>query len=155
MAEMATGLILDSQPSSLLFLFGFCWCCRKQKERKYIFVKKKWCSFPSIKDIVKVSLINCNYFMYSSTLSSLCPFPKLARDSESHLSRILWQLCNCDDNKYCDTKSQVVFLQTLIAFLWLIIKCLCMCWCWRVQLFDVIDEFHSGQTQTRPSSLFC
>ncbi|EDL82007.1 procollagen, type XI, alpha 1, isoform CRA_d [Rattus norvegicus] len=62
---------------------------RKTKREKIYIRKKKWCSFPSIKDIVKVSLINCNYFMYSSTLSSLCPFPKLARDSESHLSRIL------------------------------------------------------------------
>lgn len=38
-AEMETGLILDSQFSSLLFLFGFLWCCRKKRREQYLFIK--------------------------------------------------------------------------------------------------------------------
>lgn len=38
--------------------------------------------------------------MYSSILLSMCPFPKLARAFEFHLTLILWQLQNYDGNKY-------------------------------------------------------
>lgn len=54
---------------------------------------------PIHQNIVKVCLINCNYFICSSTLSFMCPFPKLARDSESHLALTSQQLWNCGDNK--------------------------------------------------------
>lgn len=47
-----------------------------------------------------VCLINCNYFMYSSTLLSMCLFPKLARVSELHLTLFSWQLRSSDGNKY-------------------------------------------------------
>ena len=88
-AEMETGLILESQFSSLLFLFGFLWCCRKKKKReKYIFIKDM-VLIPIHQGCAKtMCLINCN-FMYSSILLSMCPFPKLARVSEFHLTLIL------------------------------------------------------------------
>lgn len=93
-----------------------------------------------------VCLINCNYFMYSSILLSMCPFPKLACVSEFHLTLILWQLQNYDGNKYMyHEKIKLQFLMTLIPFLWWIIKCLCIYWCWRVQLFDVANKFLRGQ----------
>lgn len=46
--------------------------------------------------------------MYSSTLSFMCSFPKLARDTESHLALTSWQLWNCGDNKCSVTKTKVV-----------------------------------------------
>lgn len=42
---------------------------------------------------------SCNYCRYSSTPSSVCPCPKLARDSEFHPALISRQLWNCNDNK--------------------------------------------------------
>lgn len=87
--------------SHLLFPFGFLWCCRKKRERKkYIFIKNM-VLIPVHQGCAKtVCLINCNYFMYSSILLSMCPLPKLARVSEFHLTLILWQLQNYDGNKY-------------------------------------------------------
>ena len=143
---METGLILDSQFSSLLSLFGFLWCCRKKKREKYIFIKDM-VLIPIHQGCAKtVCLINCKYFMYSSILLSMCPFPKLACVSEFHLTLILWQLQNYDGNKYMyQEKIKLQFLMTLIPFLWWIIKCLCIYWCWRVQLFDVANKFLRGQ----------
>lgn len=46
-----------------------------------------------------VCLINCNYFMYSSVLLSMCPFPKLARAFEFHLTNFM-TIANYDGNKY-------------------------------------------------------
>lgn len=81
-AEMETGLILDSQLSSLLFLFGFLWCCREKKREKYIFIKDMVLISIHEGCAKTVCLINCNYYMYSSILLSMCPFPKLARAFE-------------------------------------------------------------------------
>lgn len=56
-----------------------------------------------------VCLINCNYFVYSSILLSMCPCPKLACVSEFHLARILRQSQNYDGNKCMyDEKHKVV-----------------------------------------------
>lgn len=61
---------------------------KKKKERKYIFIKDM-VLIPIHQGCAKtMCLINCN-FMYSSILLSMCPFPKLARVSEFHLTLIL------------------------------------------------------------------
>ena len=63
-AEMETGLILDFQFSSLLFLFGFLWCCRKKRREKYIFIKDM-VLIPIHQGCAKtMCLINCNYFEF-------------------------------------------------------------------------------------------
>lgn len=110
-AEMETSLILDTPFSPLLFLFGFLWCCRKKREReKYIFIKDM-VLIPIHEGCAKtVCLINCNYFVYSSILLSMCPCPKLVCVSELHLAQILRQSQNYDGNKYMyyEKKNKVV-----------------------------------------------
>lgn len=85
---METGLILDSQFSSLLSYLDFFGAVEKNRE-KYIFIKDMVLISIHEECAKTVCLINCNYFMYSSILLSMCPFPKLARAFEFHLTLIL------------------------------------------------------------------
>lgn len=78
---METGLILDSQFSSLLSYLDFFGAVEKNRE-KYIFIKDMVLISIHEECAKTVCLINCNYFMYSSILLSMCPFPKLARAFE-------------------------------------------------------------------------
>lgn len=162
---METSLILDSQFSPLLFLFGFLWCCRKQKREKYIFIKDM-VLIPIHEGCAKtVCLINCNYFVYSSILLSMCPCPKLARVSDFHLARILWQSQNYDGNKYMyyeKKKIKLSLLMALIPCLQRTIKCLCIYYRWGVPLFGADIKFLRGADTwrvcrgARPSmSLLC